>query len=83
MIPVGKLLDGALGGVLRVPLQIAFHVSAKTLAQHLSAPLQIFLEPAVEYHDLVGRSAQRYQQDADNERDDESGAKQSHLARPP
>ena len=32
VFPVGELLDGALQGVLRVPLQIALYVSGETLA---------------------------------------------------
>ena len=74
MIPVGILLDGVLEVVLRIPLKIALHVSGKTLAQHLCAVLQIFLQPPVEHHYLVVRRAQRYQRYANNERDDQSGA---------
>ena len=84
VFPVGELLlDGALEGVLIVALQIALHVSGDTLPQHLSAMLQIFLQTPVEHHYLVVRRAQGHQRDADDKRDDKSGAKQSHLARPP
>jgi hypothetical protein len=49
MFPVGELLDGALQGMLRVPVQIAFYVPCETLSQYLRPPLQVFLQAAVQH----------------------------------
>src|SRR5258708_29273606 len=83
MFPVGKLLNISLQGVLGIALQIAFHIPRETLSQHFGAPLQVFSQPLFLDKNLVVRRAKRYQNYADDERDDESSAKQSHLTRPP
>ena len=79
MFAVSKLLDSALDGTRRVPFQIAFHVPRETLSQYFRAALQVFLEVSVQHQNLVIRGAKRYQRDADNQRDDQSNAEQSHC----
>src|SRR5271169_3249883 len=80
MFPVGELLDSSLQGVLGVPFQITLNISGETLSQHLGTMLQVFLQPPVQHEHLVIRSAERHQGDANNQRDDESSAEQSHDA---
>src|SRR5271167_1799345 len=80
MFPVGELLDSSLQGVLGVPFQITLNISGETLSQYLGTMLQVFLQPPVQHEHLVIRSAERHQGDANNQRDDESSAEQSHDA---
>ena len=74
MFAVGELLNGALQRGLRVPIQIAFHIPCETLSQHFGAPPQVLLQAAIQHQNLVIGSAERYQRDANNQRDDQSSA---------
>jgi SAM-dependent MidA family methyltransferase len=61
--------------VLGVTIEIAFDVLGEAFAQYFSAVLEILSQTALLHENLIVRRTERYQRDANDERDDKSGAK--------
>src|ERR1700722_8201365 len=82
MVTVGELLHGSLQRLWSVARQVTFHVARKAFCQNLSPPAQIAAQSPARDQRLVIRRTQRYQSDANDQGDDESGAQQSHRIGP-